>query len=90
MNRMDESQFKKAKDFFSRLPQKHYIIWNDGPRVSKIYDELKEAQITQYIPGKGCNVWMAYGFIIAGNNKSISHPNITTLTWYILCNLGLF
>jgi len=71
MNRMDESQFKKAKQFFSRLPQKHYIIWNDGPRVSQVYDELKEAQITQYIPGKGCNVWMAYGFIIARGNAGV-------------------
>ena len=44
MNRMDSDQFKKAKEFFSRLPQKHFIIWNDGPRVSEIYNELKEAQ----------------------------------------------
>ena len=71
MNRMDSDQFKKAKDFFSRLPQKHFIIWNDGPRVSEIYNELKEAQITQYIPGKGCNVWMAYGFILARGNAGI-------------------
>ena len=46
MNRMDGSQFKKAKEFFSRLPQKHYIIWNDGPEVSKVYDQLSDAQIT--------------------------------------------
>ena len=71
MNRMGSTQFKKAKEFFSRLPQKHFIIWNDGPRVSEIYNELKEAQITQYIPGKGCNVWMAYGFILARGNAGI-------------------
>tara|TARA_B110000014_G_C20117788_1_gene590950 strand:+ start:117 stop:1343 length:1227 start_codon:yes stop_codon:yes gene_type:complete len=71
MNRMDSDQFKKAKDFFSRLPQKHFIIWNDGPRVGEIYNELKEAQITEYIPGKGCNVWMAYGFILARGNAGI-------------------
>ena len=71
MNRMDSDQFKKAKEFFSRLPQKHFIIWNDGPRVSEIYNELKEAQITEYIPGKGCNVWMAYGFILARENAGI-------------------
>ncbi|MEC7357150.1 MAG: glycosyl transferase [Verrucomicrobiota bacterium] len=71
MNRMDSDQFKKAKDFFSKLPQKHFIIWNDGPRVSDIYNELKEAQITEYIPGKGCNVWMAYGFILARGNAGI-------------------
>jgi len=71
MNGMNSDQFIKAKDFFSRLPQKHFIIWNDGPRVSEIYNELKESQITEYIPGKGCNVWMAYGFILARGNAGI-------------------
>ncbi|MEC9036702.1 MAG: glycosyl transferase [Verrucomicrobiota bacterium] len=71
MNGMNSDQFIKAKEFFSRLPQKHFIIWNDGPRVSEIYNELKESQITEYIPGKGCNVWMAYGFILARGNAGI-------------------
>ena len=71
MNGMNSDQFIKAKDFFSRLPQKHFIIWNDGPRVSEIYNKLKESQITEYIPGKGCNVWMAYGFILARGNAGI-------------------
>ncbi len=71
MNGMNSDQFIKAKDFFSRLPQKHFIIWNDGPRVSEIYNELKDSQITEYIPGKGCNVWMAYGFILARGNAGI-------------------
>jgi len=71
MNGMNSDQFVKAKEFFSRLPQRHFIIWNDGPRVSEIYNELKEAQITEYIPGKGCNVWMAYGFILARGNAGI-------------------
>ena len=71
MNGMNSDQFVKAKEFFSRLPQRHFIIWNDGPRVSEIYNELKEAQITEYIPGKGCNVWIAYGFILARGNAGI-------------------
>ena len=71
MNGMNSDQFIKAKEFFSRLPQKHFIIWNDGPRVSEIYNKLKESQITEYIPGKGCNVWMAYGFILARGNAGI-------------------
>lgn len=71
MNRMNAEQFKKSKEFFSRLPQKHYIIWNDGPRMGDIYGDLDSAQITGYIPGKGCNVWMAYGFILARGNAEI-------------------
>ena len=81
MNRMDASQFKKAKEFFSRLPQKHYIIWNDGPEVSKVYDQLSDAQITDYIPGKGCNVWMAYGFIKRGNAGVIAMHDSDILSY---------
>jgi glucosyl-3-phosphoglycerate synthase len=71
MNRMDADQFSRAKEFFSRLPQKHFIIWNDGPRMTEIYNQLKAAHVTEYIPGKGCNVWMAYGFILARGNSGI-------------------
>jgi len=71
MNRMDAGQFKRAKEFFKRLPQKHNIIWNDGPRMAEIYQELEEASITGYIPGKGCNVWMAYGHILSRGNAGV-------------------
>ena len=51
----------------SRLPesQRYSIIWNDGPRVSALYKKLAEASLTSYVPGKGYNVWMAYGLILA-------------------------
>jgi glucosyl-3-phosphoglycerate synthase len=83
MNRMDAAQFDKAKAFFSRLPQRHRIIWNDGPRMAEIYKELEAAQITKYIPGKGCNVWAAYGYILArGNAKIIAMHDSDILSYH--------
>ncbi len=65
MNRMDGEQFAKAKDFMSQLQLPHRILWNDGPRVSEMYRELKKSHLTSYVPGKGYNVWMALGYIMA-------------------------
>jgi glucosyl-3-phosphoglycerate synthase len=64
MNRMTAEQFKLAKEFFKALPQKYRIIWNDGPRMNKLYDRLKKEKLTAYQPGKGYNVWMAYGLVL--------------------------
>jgi len=65
MNRMNGEEFAHAKDFLSRLPQPHRIIWNDGPRVTALYGELEKAHLTSYVPGKGYNVWTALGYVLA-------------------------
>ena len=31
LDRADESQYKKALEFFKVLPQEHVVLWNDGP-----------------------------------------------------------
>ncbi len=64
MNRMTNEQFAKAKEFFRELPMPYRIIWNDGPRMKALYTKLKEAKLTSYVPGKGYNVWMAYGVVL--------------------------
>lgn len=71
MNRMDAEQFVHAKKFFASLPQPVHVIWNDGPRVSEIYRQLSEAKLASYVPGKGFNVWMAYGHILARESARV-------------------
>ena len=74
MNRMDAEQFAYAKNFFGENlaeDQKWRILWNDGPRVAKIYQQLSDADLTTYVPGKGYNVWMAYGYAIAKDDCRI-------------------
>lgn len=71
MNRMTAEQFARAKEFFSELPQKHRIIWNDGPRVTALYERLKAERLTFYVPGKGYNVWMAYGLVLTDEKTRV-------------------
>jgi len=40
LDRADRDQFLHAREFFSRLPQRHRILWNDGPRLKAIDAEL--------------------------------------------------
>ena len=82
MNRMSAEQLKIAKDFFSQLPQHTRVIWNDGPRFQEIYKELENHHLTTYVPGKGYNVWMAYGYILAKNNSRIIASHDTDILSY--------
>ncbi|MDH5201683.1 MAG: glycosyl transferase [Nitrospirota bacterium] len=60
-----EEEFKRAREFFSVLPQKTRIIWNTGPRISEIYKSIEEADLPIGEPGKGRSAWMAYGYILS-------------------------
>jgi glucosyl-3-phosphoglycerate synthase len=61
----DEAQFNKAKQVMSALQQKVIIIWHDGPRMQKLYDEFKKAAFWLDNPGKGRSVWMTLGYILS-------------------------
>ena len=61
----DAEQFKRAKDFFSRLPQPHHVLWNDGPRLRALADELETRGLAPTQQGKGRNVWFCFGYVLA-------------------------
>ena len=71
MGQTDEEQFENAKQFFSKLPQKLVIVWNTGPRITRLYDLLREQDLNVGFDGKGRSVWMALGYIIAENESRI-------------------
>lgn len=55
-------QYAKAVDFFSLLPQKTHIIWENGPRVISLLKELQEQGLDILIHrGKGRAVWLGLG-----------------------------
>jgi len=62
----NEEQFEEVKKIMSVLPTQVDVIWNDGPRVMALKEELREAgfQSTD-IRGKGLNVWMMLGFVLS-------------------------
>ena len=65
LDRADREQFLYAREFFSRLPQHHRILWNDGPRLKALDAELAEKGISPQEPGKGRNVWFCGGYVQA-------------------------
>ena len=60
-----EDEFKRARDFFSVLPQKTQIIWNTGPRITEVFRSIEAAELPTGETGKGKSVWMAYGYVLS-------------------------
>ncbi|TAI99019.1 glycosyltransferase family protein [Pectobacterium versatile] len=70
LDRADREQFLYARKFFSRLPHRHRILWNDGPRLKALSDELAEKSLAPEEPGKGRNVWFCVGYTLASRRSS--------------------
>ncbi|MDV6317554.1 glycosyl transferase [Chromohalobacter sp. HP20-39] len=70
LDRADRDQFLRAREFFSRLPQHHRILWNDGPRLSALDAELSALDLAPQEPGKGRNVWYCSGYVLASARTS--------------------
>ncbi|MEG3768252.1 glycosyl transferase [Alteromonas sp. 14N.309.X.WAT.G.H12] len=67
LDRANKEQYKSALSFFSKLPQHHRVLWNDGPRLKAIDDELASLNLAPKEMGKGRNVWYCMGYILASN-----------------------
>jgi len=65
LDRADEKQFKTVKKIMSALPCKVKVVWHDGPRIRKLYDELRRNEFKLERPGKGRSVWMTMGYILS-------------------------
>ncbi|HEC72752.1 MAG TPA: glycosyl transferase, partial [Methylophaga aminisulfidivorans] len=82
LDRADESQYRHALKFFSGLPQRHRILWNDGPRLQAIDKELQSLGLAPKEKGKGCNVWYCMGYILAsGKAESIALHDCDVVTY---------
>lgn len=71
LDRADKDQFEYAKSYFSKLPQRHRILWNDGPRLLALDEELKEKGLSPREPGKGRNVWFCFGYTLSSRRAEV-------------------
>ena len=71
LDRADEKQFAHAKEYFSRFPQEHIVLWHDGPRLTALDKELSELGLAPTEPGKGRNVWYCFGYMLALRNVDV-------------------
>ncbi len=82
LDQADAKQYKHAKKFFSRLPQHHRILWNDGARLREIDTLLEEYGLSPREPGKGRNVWYCLGYTLAsGRAKAVALHDCDILTY---------
>ena len=82
LDRADRDQFLQAREFFSRLPQHHRILWNDGPRLSALDAQLAEEGLAPQQPGKGRNVWFCAGYVQAsGRTAAVGLHDCDILTY---------
>ena len=65
LDKANEEQAKKAWKFFTKLKTPFTILWNDGPSLKKLDQELKKNNLAPTEPGKGRNVWYCIGMCIA-------------------------
>lgn len=67
LDRADEKQYRHALKFFSKLPQHHRVLWNDGPRLQALDAKLEKLGLAPKELGKGRNVWYCMGYTLASN-----------------------
>jgi glucosyl-3-phosphoglycerate synthase len=82
LDRADETQFQHALKFFDKLPQHHRVLWNDGPRLKALDEELTKLGVAPKEMGKGRNVWYCMGYILAsGKSESVALHDCDILTY---------
>ena len=61
----DAAAWDRARQTFSALPQKTLLLWNDGPGVNDLLGRLEEADLGSGPGGKGRNLWLCFGVVLA-------------------------
>ena len=82
LDRADQAQYREALGFFDRLPQRHRVLWNDGPRLQALDKKLQELDLAPRELGKGRNVWYCMGYTLAsGRAESVALHDCDILTY---------
>ena len=82
LDRASEQEYRHALKFFSKLPQHHRVLWNDGPRLKAIDAKLQKLGLAPTELGKGRNVWYCMGYILASNKaESIALHDCDIVTY---------
>jgi glucosyl-3-phosphoglycerate synthase len=69
LDRADQQQYRHALAFFGRLPQRHRVLWNDGPRLQALDAQLQALDLAPKELGKGRNVWYCMGYSLASRQS---------------------
>ncbi len=90
LDRATKYEYRDALNYFSRLPQNHVVLWNDGPRLKAIDKKLQKLRLAPQEMGKGRNVWYCLGYVLAANKVesiALHDCDIVTYTKDLLARL---
>jgi glucosyl-3-phosphoglycerate synthase len=62
-------EWRRARKIFAQLPQRPTLLWNDGPRMQRLLKQLDEAELNTGPSGKGRNVWLSFGYVLASEQS---------------------
>ncbi len=61
--------WRRAKNTFGQLPQNPILLWNDGPRMKRLMEQLIESDLDPGPSGKGRNLWLCFGYVLASEKS---------------------
>ena len=71
LGQAEAQQFADVRRRVAELHPNVRVIWNEGPRIQKIYSDLREMHLTVSENGKGRSCWLAYGYVLACRRAKI-------------------
>lgn len=73
LDRASQVEYEHALQYFSKLPQHHRVLWNEGPRLKAIDMMLEKHGLAPTELGKGRNVWYCLGYVLAsGRSEAVA------------------
>ena len=65
------SDWRKAQQFFAKSRHRPVLLWNDGPRMKRLLRKLAAADLDPGQRGKGRNMWLCYGYVLAAEQAKV-------------------
>ncbi len=65
LDQATQEQYRTALKFFRPLGDRVKVLWNDGPRLQALDQQLQAENLAPKELGKGRNVWFCFGYVLA-------------------------
>ena len=65
LDRATQAQYQNALRFFKPLGNNVRVLWNEGPRLQALDQQLQAKNLAPKELGKGRNVWYCFGYVLA-------------------------
>lgn len=65
------SAWRRAQAFFAKSVHRPVLLWNDGPRMRRLLRQLSAADLDPGKQGKGRNMWLCYGYVLASEQARV-------------------